>query len=226
VLGDRRRLALVPLALGLIVTTGYALVLAGGDEPLAIVTIAAGTCAAALALRAKGQALALAAGLCCLVALLAPAIVRSARIVEVDASATGGTGAHPLPWVGLLSSYLARHDHHAYYELAAHSYPHAAPFIVKDGRPVLVLMNFNRPIVGVRRLASEARAGRVRYALIEGRCGTARLGSIGRCPATLQWLRRHSVDVTAATGLHTRGVLFRIARRSGRRAAGRGGHGG
>jgi 4-amino-4-deoxy-L-arabinose transferase-like glycosyltransferase len=220
-LAARQPLALVLFLGGLCATTVYAVKIAAGDHVLAeaIAAAAAGAAVAAISAsiverRGGGSArparLAGAAAVCCLASLLLPALVRSRAIVDGHESASGGTSAQPLKWVRRVSDYLRSHSG-GYYELASYAYPHAAPLIVRDGRPVLVLMNSHRPIVTVPRLARELRAGRVRYALIEGHCGADPIHKIRDCPASVRWLRARSADVSAAAGLPARGALLHIS---------------
>ncbi len=222
-LARRSLLMLGALLAALALCAAYAVHVAASDHALAAVVLGAtalsaiAATAAWLVERGERPAASVRAGLAAaaialaLVGILAPAAARSHLIVSAHASDSGSPGAESKAWVDRLSAYLRAHDGGAYYEVAAASYPHAAPLIVHDGRPVLVLTSYGQvPVVGVSQLAAQVRAGRIRYALIEGYCGTSRPDSLRGCPKTIRWLRQRSVDVTADTGLGDRGVLFRI----------------
>jgi 4-amino-4-deoxy-L-arabinose transferase-like glycosyltransferase len=96
-----------------------------------------------------------------------------------------------------LSGFLARHP--ARYEVASASVERAAPLIVRDGRPVLMLAGEGgRPLVTPAHLAALVSSGAVRYGLL----------SNDRVP-TVQWALRHGHDVSAAAGLPPR-TLYRL----------------
>ncbi len=200
---------------------GYAVAASSG---LAIVVVLVAALAAALsaldafiATRRGATATPPSTSVCAALALavlLVPAGVRSVTLVSQNASDAGNPGAESAQRVRTLSAYLERHTHGARYEFTTWGYSQAAPLVVHDGRPVLVLMNFQQPIVSVSKLAAEVRAGQLEYALIENHCGTAPPNRIGDCPRTIQWLRHRSVDVSADAGLRSRGVLFHIVRTS------------
>jgi hypothetical protein len=99
--------------------------------------------------------------------------------------------------LGSLSAYLTRHA--ARFEVASASVERAAPLIVRDGRPVLMLAGEGgRPLVTPAQLAAQVASGAVRYGLL----------SSDRVPA-VRWALRHGRDVSAAAGLppHT---LYRL----------------
>jgi hypothetical protein len=86
----------------------------------------------------------------------------------------------------------------------------AAPLIVFDPQPVLMLTSYRgRPLVSVPRLRALVASGQVRYFLIGRRC-TGPSASTAACPATARWAQTHGVDVTPATGLPHRGLLYRV----------------
>ncbi|GAC1321077.1 MAG: hypothetical protein NVSMB25_14310 [Thermoleophilaceae bacterium] len=217
-LARERTPALVATIGALALAALYALDVAGADTPIraAVIAVAVGGAAALLVSRlAPGRPRALAPLLAAVLMLavpLAPALARSLRMVRTHASDAGGTGSGASRRIDQLGSYLARHNGAAFYELAAYAYPQASRLIVRDGRPVLVLMSFHRPVVTVGELARQVAAGRVRHALIGGHCGIDPVASIGDCPATIRWLRRRATDVGAQAGLPEHGFLFRIDR--------------
>jgi 4-amino-4-deoxy-L-arabinose transferase-like glycosyltransferase len=96
-----------------------------------------------------------------------------------------------------LSGFLARHP--AHYEVASASVDRAAPLIVRDGRPVLLLAGEGgRPLVTAARLAALVTSGAVRYGLL----------SDNPAPG-VQWALRHGHDVSRAAGLPPR-TLYRL----------------
>ncbi len=190
----RSGLALAGLAAAVLVVTLYGLDVSSSDAVTRAITIAAavaGVLAAAAAWamgrrepvsRVPRAALALAAGALCLVTLLAPALARSANLVSAHASDAGSTSQLSRTGTNRVSAYLRGHTRGVFYEAAAYGYPQAAPLVVRDGRPVLVLMSFHSPVVSIPQLARQVARGRVRYAVIQGHCGYDPLPRLGDCP--------------------------------------------
>ncbi len=112
--------------------------------------------------------------------------------------------------VVLLSAFLLHHQGGAHFEFASPSVMRAAPVIVHDARPVLMLTSSGgRPLVGAAALAHEVASGQVRYGLLgPGACGTATAS--GRpCAGAVRWALAHAVDVSADAGL-PRGMVYRL----------------
>jgi 4-amino-4-deoxy-L-arabinose transferase-like glycosyltransferase len=98
-----------------------------------------------------------------------------------------------------LSAYLAQHSAGTRYEAASSAVFRAAPLIVRDGRPVLMLAaQPGRQLVSTQRLQTLVANGSVRYALVSD-----------RPIASAQWALHHGHDVSRAAGLppHT---LYRL----------------
>jgi hypothetical protein len=109
--------------------------------------------------------------------------------------------------VAQLSRFLIAHQHGARYELASPTVARAAPLIVRDGRPVLMLTSIKgRPLLGAGRLAQLVASGQVRYALLGGGCPAS---GAGRCAPAVRWAVGHAHDVGPAAGV-PRGLLYRL----------------
>jgi hypothetical protein len=95
-----------------------------------------------------------------------------------------------------LSRFLIAHQGHARYEVASPNVARAAPLIIRDARPVLMLTSlYGRPLLDAARLQQLVATGQVRYALL----GRASCSSTG-CSGAVRWALRHSRDVSAAAG--------------------------
>jgi 4-amino-4-deoxy-L-arabinose transferase-like glycosyltransferase len=158
------------------------------------------------------------------VALGFAAVVTAGAVVSIRADAahvtdSGRPGWIPPARVAALSTYLRAHDGAAADEVATVAPSKAAQLIAHDGRPVLVLASVDgRQLVSPRALARATAAGRVRYALIGDRCTVA--GSAG-CTAVADWVRARGIDVSAAAGQPTAGLLYRLPARMPTTARGR-----
>ena len=110
--------------------------------------------------------------------------------------------------VSRLSAFLVGHQGGARFEVASPTVVRAAPLIVHDGRPVLMLTSLDgRPLLSAGRLAGLVSGGQVRYALLgRGACAT----SAGRpCAPAVEWAMRHARDVSASAGLPA-GTLYAL----------------
>jgi hypothetical protein len=96
--------------------------------------------------------------------------------------------------VAQLSAYLRAHQGAARYELASLATSPAAPIIVRDARPVLVLTADGRSVVGPHELAELVSAGQVHTALVGNGCTSA------ACVGLERWIWAHGVDVSRAVG--------------------------
>ena len=164
------------LAAGAAVAAGVAVALVT-PPAWGIAIAAAGAVAGAVLVVRDHARVALAA--CALAAVLAvptASAVSAARGHRSDA----GLVVH-VPGLAALSAYLKAHQGHARYEVASTSVFKAAPLIVRDGRPVLMLTADQRPLVTPARLEQLVRGGELRYLLIGG----------GSSPA-VRWAREHA----------------------------------
>jgi 4-amino-4-deoxy-L-arabinose transferase-like glycosyltransferase len=104
-----------------------------------------------------------------------------------------------------LSRFLIAHRGRARYEVASPNVVRAAPLIIRDARPVLMLTSlYGRPLLGAARLQQLVATGQVRYALL----GPASCSSRG-CAPSVRWARAHSRDVSVAAG-QLPGTVYRL----------------
>jgi hypothetical protein len=118
-------------------------------------------------------------------------------------------GAMPAAQVESLHRYLAAHQRGVRYEMASSRTTIAAPLIVRDKRPVLMLTSwFGKPLTSAADLAAKVRSGQVRHLLLdETRCSAPRAAS---CSAAARWATAHGTDVSRAAGLGKGLVLLRL----------------
>jgi hypothetical protein len=140
-----------------------------------------------------GSATALAA-----VAVLTFPLARSVGVIRTHASDEALSPSLHAALVSRLSAFLRAHQDGARYELAASAPTLAAPMIVRDARPVLLLEGVNaRALLTIGRLQDEVRRGEVRYVLTHGRCPRQPNHELPACSPIVEWVRAHGVDVTA-----------------------------
>jgi 4-amino-4-deoxy-L-arabinose transferase-like glycosyltransferase len=143
-------------------------------------------------------------------AVLAAPAQTSLRLVAADRSDSGRPGNLPTAEVARLSAYLGRHARHARYEVATPMASTVGPLIVRDARPVLVLLNIDRKsLVSTTALKHLVGRHEVRYAMLDRPCRHHRHGrSFSRIAAT-RWICTHGKDVGRRAGV-PRGLLFRL----------------
>jgi hypothetical protein len=101
-----------------------------------------------------------------------------------------------------IERYVKSHQGNARYELVATSATLAAPFIIDDARPVLLLTTVNaQPIMTLPQLRRFVASGQVRYEVNHGGCTAATFSIRAQCADTMRWVRAHFRDVTSKTGL-------------------------
>lgn len=169
---------------------------------VAVSFAAAASCAPLALTVARRPAAARALTACALMAALAvPAA--SALTVARDHMSDAGL-VIKLP-TGRLSAFLIHHQGAARYEVASATVFRAAPLIVHDGRPVLMLTSLDgRPLLSAARLAHLVAAGDVRYALLGAR------GCTDPCPAVVRWAHAHAHDVSRTAQIGRPGTLSRL----------------
>jgi 4-amino-4-deoxy-L-arabinose transferase-like glycosyltransferase len=149
------------------------------------------------------------AGLAVVALLVAPARA-SLAVVHAGASDSGHLGAMPARETALLSRYLRRHSAHTPDEVASATAIKAAPLIVRDGRPVLMLAaQSGQPVTSLHRLKVALHHHRVRY-LLTAPCRASSAARPRGCGRVNRWAQVHGRDVTRRAGLQGRGVLFRL----------------
>jgi 4-amino-4-deoxy-L-arabinose transferase-like glycosyltransferase len=137
-------------------------------------------------------------------AVLAASLVNSVGAVAAHAEDSGTLGALPAGRLAALSDYLRAHSRGARYEVASLATSAAAPLIVKDGRPVLILSALGHPLVSVGELSRLVASGEVRDALLSGGQQPVGEAALGR------WIRAHGIDVSLAAG-QPAGRLYALA---------------
>jgi 4-amino-4-deoxy-L-arabinose transferase-like glycosyltransferase len=137
---------------------------------------------------------------CALVAILAVPAAGAVAVARAHRSDAGLPSRLTPATIARLSHYLAAHNAGTGYELAAPTPFRAAPIVVHDARPVLILTNVEgRPLMTAHRLAGLIARGRVRYALLgRSACATA---PPGQCAPAVRWALHHAHDVSAAAGV-------------------------
>ena len=202
--GQGRRLGTAALA---VAVAGVALggVLLASPPAWAVpvaVAAAAGCVAVALLRRAPARMTLLAVlGLVAVLAVPASGAISVARQHQSNA----GVPLHTNPArLAALSRFLIAHQGSARYEVVSPSVVRAAPLIIRDARPVLMLTSlYGRTLLDGARLQQLVAGGQARYIL--GRPACSRSG----CADVIRWARAHTRDVSAAAGLpaHT---LYRL----------------
>jgi len=203
------------LAAVLLLATGafaHSLGSAGRYELVACVGAALLLVALAVRLPRGDRLLSEAAAVAIAAVLIVPASA-SVSVVRTGAFDAERSGSMPAAWPPLLNRYLRAHRGGARYSFASVAPAKAAPLIAADPQPVLMLTSYrSRPLISVAHLARLVRSGNVRYFLIGHRCTSALTRGTAACPATARWAIARSTDVTRATGLQHRGLLYRIDR--------------
>lgn len=99
-----------------------------------------------------------------------------------------------------LSAFLKTHQGNSRYEVASTSVVLAAPLIIRDGRPVLMLTADGHPLLTPAQIDRLVRDGEIRYLLLGGGAGPV-----------FSWARAH-VRPVHVPGVHD-GTLYRLSAR-------------
>jgi 4-amino-4-deoxy-L-arabinose transferase-like glycosyltransferase len=148
-----------------------------------------------------------------LVALIALVmLVDDVRLIRDGSGVQASEVAVPARLTDALSRFLASHQDGARYEVAVSAPTLAAPLIVKDGRPLLLLTSvYARPLLTLEQLRRDAARGAVRYVFSEGICPGPQYTTLPACSSSDRWVRAHAKDVTAQLGLTTKhGLLYEL----------------
>lgn len=144
---------------------------------------------------------------CGLVVVLAVPASAALTVAREHKSDAGLPSLMSAAQVTRLSGFLTTNQAGARYEVASPTVMRAAPLIVRDARPVLMLTSiYGRPLLGAERLRQMIATGQVRYALLRDAC-SARARQ--PCAPAVHWAVRHGHDVSAAAGLPP-GTLYRL----------------
>jgi len=206
--GAPRRVARVALATAAAGVAVIGILLAHPPGWLAVLALgaAAGGALAVFAVSDRRRAAVLA--VCAMLAILAVPAAGAVTVAGQHHSDAGLPSRMTTGEVARLSAFLVRHQGGARFEVASPSVVRAAPLIVHDGRPVLMLTSLDgRPLLSAARLAALVSGGQVRYALL-GRAACAT--SAGRtCAPAVEWAMRHAHDVSTSAGLPA-GTLYAL----------------
>jgi hypothetical protein len=135
-------------------------------------------------------------------ALLAFPVVRDVLLIRDHSGAQAAEVTLSPAIVSRIETYLHTHKGGTRYELAATSATIAAPFIVDDAQPVLLLTTVNaQPLVTKAQLQHDVATGQVRYEVNHGGCTVATFSIRAQCTPAMQWVRASSRDITRQTGL-------------------------
>jgi hypothetical protein len=108
--------------------------------------------------------------------------------------------------VARLSHFLKAHQGSGRYEVVSPTVVRAAPLIIHDARPVLMLTSLKgRPLMGASTLERLVATGDARYALL----GRGSCPARAPCAPVVRWAIAHGRDVGSRAGLRP-GVLYRL----------------
>ena len=134
-------------------------------------------------------------------AILTLPAVRDVLLIRDHSHSQAAEVTLPASIVNPIERFLLAHQGATRFEFAATASTIAAPLIVLDHKPVLLLTTVSsRPLVTLAQLKREHAAGRVRYVLNHGGCAppvTVRPA----CSLAMRYVRAHARDITAQTGL-------------------------
>jgi len=188
----------------------------------AVVLVAVAIAVAAVALLRRSSRRALLPAWCsptaAAAALLAAVLVLvmlddDVRVIRDDSGVQASEVSFAPALTDALSRFLRSHQDGARYEAAFSAPTLAAPLIIKDGRPILLLTSLNaEPLVTLKDLRRDAAEGEVRYVFTEGICPGPQYKTLPACSTADKWVRAHATDVTAQ--LHYQptntGLLYRL----------------
>jgi 4-amino-4-deoxy-L-arabinose transferase-like glycosyltransferase len=148
-----------------------------------------------------------------LVAVLAFPLARDVGLIRDHSGVQAASPEFAPRLASELSTYLREHQGTARYEFAATAPSIAAPLIIKDPRPILLLTTVDaRPLVTLAGLRAAIAGHAVSYVVMHGRCPHPPYHLLAACSAAAEWVQANGQDVTAQLGdRSTRaGVLFRV----------------
>ncbi|HEY1775924.1 MAG TPA: glycosyltransferase family 39 protein [Solirubrobacteraceae bacterium] len=206
------RLITIAGALALVLYARYLL----GDSASAwrLTAIGAAVAAAALLLpTARLRVALLAAGIG--LATLALPLQVDASLIRNHEFDSGRTGALSSTYVHAIGGYIGRHNGVARYEFAAADPTEVGALVVVDQEPILSLTSYDaHELLPIGRLRSLVASGELRFAVLDGGCGTSAAARVlPGCSPGADWVRAHGIDVSLRAGLPHRGVLYRLTTR-------------
>lgn len=148
-----------------------------------------------------------------LVAVLAFPLARDVGLIRDHSGVQAASPEFAPRLASELSAYLREHQGAARYEFAATAPSIAAPLIIKDPRPILLLTTVDaRPLVTLAGLQAAIAGHAVSYVVMHGRCPHPPYHLLAACSAAAEWVQANGQDVTAQLGDRSTkaGVLFRV----------------
>lgn len=148
-----------------------------------------------------------------MLAVLAFPLARDVRLVRDHSGDEAISPALRPSVVTRLSRFLQAHQQGARYEFASAAPTVAAPLIVRDQKPILLLTsNEARPLVMLPQLQAAIASGQVRYVLSRGSCPHPRNRKLPACSDAIEWVRAHGTDVTPQLHISERsGLLYDVS---------------
>ena len=149
------------------------------------------------------------------------ALATLALPLQVDASMisnhefdNGRTGAMGTGEVDAISAYIRAHAGGARYEFAAADPTEVASLIIHDRLPILSLTSSGaHELLPITQLAALVAGGQLRFAVLNGGCGSRASRQTAACSPGAAWVQTHGTDVSAVAGLPHRHVLYRLGTR-------------
>jgi hypothetical protein len=145
-------------------------------------------------------------------AVLGFPVARDATLIRDHSGVQAASPALKASVVAALSKYLRAHQGGARYELAASAPSLAAPLVIRDHRPVLLLTTVDaRPLLTLAGLQTRIARGQVSYVLTHGRCPHPPYHLLPACSAAVRWVQAHGTDVTAELHVSpSTGLLYHV----------------
>ena len=206
-----QRLLTVAAALALVLYARH--LLDGSSTVWRLTAIGAIVAAAALLIRREHLRVPLLAGGLALATLALPLQV-DASLISNHEFDSGRTGAMGTGEVDAISAYIRANGAGARYEFVAADPTEVASLIIHDRRPILSLTSYGpHELLPIARLASLVASGQLRFAVLNGGCGSRASRQTAACSPGAAWVRTHGTDVSAVARLPHRHVLYRLGTR-------------
>jgi 4-amino-4-deoxy-L-arabinose transferase-like glycosyltransferase len=206
-----QRLFTVVAAVGLTLYARY--LLGGSTSAWRVTAIAAIAAAASLLVRREPIRVGmLAAGLG--VASLALPLQVDASLIHNHEFDSGRTGAMGSSEVASISKYINARSAGTRYEFAAADPTEVASLILYERRPILSLTSYNsHELLAIGRLRTLVADRQLRFAVLDGGCGSRTPKSSPACSPGAAWVRAHGTDVSRRAGLPHSHVLYLLRTR-------------
>ncbi|MDX6726543.1 MAG: hypothetical protein QOK49_1348 [Baekduia sp.] len=202
---QHRRLGSAALVAAVAAVAVGGILLASPPATAVVVALTAvGGCAAVAGTR-SGPQRSTALAVLALVAVLAVPTAGAVTVAKQHQSNAGLPLNTDPARLAALSAYLIAHQGNGRYEVLSPNVVRAAPLIIRDARPVLMLTSlYGRPLLTTAQLQHLVATGQVRYGLLD----SVSCASTG-CAPVVRWARAHARDVSAAAGQPAK-TLYRL----------------